>query len=81
MPQTGYACKECGSPARVVEGGEILRSCGHSGTVLARMSVTDMVRISDARMSGTAYGAGSMAHGNLFERTLHKLLKSLGKVK
>lgn len=68
MRQSGYACKECGSPARVFEGGEILRSCGHKGTVLAGMS-------------GTAYGVGSMANGNAFERALHAVLKALGKRK
>jgi len=68
MRPTGYACKECGAPVRVIDGGELLRSCKHSGTVLAGMS-------------GTAYGIGSMAHGNAFERALHNVLKMLGQRK
>ena len=32
--ETGYHCKECGSPVIILEG-KIVRSCTHTGTVVA----------------------------------------------
>lgn len=32
--ETGYKCKECGSPVVLVDG-KIVRSCYHTGTVIA----------------------------------------------
>lgn len=34
--EQGYECKECGSPVVLVDG-QIVRSCKHTGTVIAVM--------------------------------------------
>ena len=66
---SGYTCAACSAPAGVTPEGVIRRSCGHNGSSVV------------AHMTATAYGEGSMAHGNLFERLAHRVLKAMGKRK
>jgi alanine racemase len=36
----GYECKECGAPAHVDEDSKLVRTCAHTGTVIATMKAT-----------------------------------------
>ena len=57
----GYFCKECGMAVIVLEGGNILRPCGHTGTIIAGMS-------------GTAYSVGNVHEEDAITAALNKPL-------
>ena len=40
MSSAGYACKQCGAVVSMTTDGALLRSCGHTATVVAAMSAT-----------------------------------------